>query len=150
MGNYFELSVANFVMDTGRALPDYTLVPFLASDRISGDDPSSDPPQCYSAEARVIAQRLDLLGFSIAAARAMLPTSLSRLSTQPQLCPPSLAGADSFEQWLEAVRLILDHYRVHDYDAFDELDDERVRFLTAYSEEHILGFPRQSPELGEH
>ena len=100
MGSYYELSIAHFVMDTGKAhLPEYVMVPFQRGDKSPReytsplDGEREQQKHIYRADMETIGRRLDLLGFSLPAARRAYTRGLARVSSDERAgWPERLAG----------------------------------------------------------
>ncbi|MDI1444863.1 HEPN/Toprim-associated domain-containing protein [Polyangium sp. 6x1] len=148
MGSYYELSVANFVMDVGKAyLPGYVFIPFRREDRVSPVYPNEEAPHVYRSNASTIARRLDLLGFSLPSARRAYEWGISRLQEwEREKWPKQLIQPGGFAAWVEAMRVAVDFARRLDHISPTDIDDERLQFMLAW-EEHMFGFPSGEPLL---
>src|SRR6185437_3591238 len=110
MGCYYELSVAQFVVDVGHFLPEHAMVPFEPADRREKVDAEGEPRRhIYVTRADVTARRLDLLGFSLASARAAFGAGFGRLKeSEAKEWPEELRGDGGFDAWLGHMRTASD------------------------------------------
>jgi hypothetical protein len=154
MGSYYELSIAHFVMDTGKAhLPEYVMIPFRREDNSPrGYDSPLDGEReqrqhVYRADAETIGRRLDLLGFSLPTARRAYTRGLARVSSEERAgWPERLAGPNGFDEWLDAMKSAINAARRLEHVIAHETTDQRLTFMLSW-DDHMLGFPLGQPEL---
>ena len=155
MGSYYELSVAQFVVDLGKNyLAEHVMVPFQPADRLEKLDAEGEPRQhVYVTRADVAARRLDLLGFSLSAARAAFQAGFGRLDeSEIEEWPAELHGENGFETWLRHMRTAIDAGRRREHLTPETANDACLKFMLDWTElnttyAHMFGFPNGDPHL---
>jgi hypothetical protein len=155
MGSYYELSVAQFVVDLGKGyLADHAMVAFQPGDRREKRDADGElRKHIYVTRAEVAARRLDLLGFSLASARAAFLAGFGRLEeTDLAQWPGELRGEGGFDTWLRHMRTAIDAGRRLEHIEPDTTDDASLKFILGWAGlpmtyAHMFGFPNGDPLL---
>jgi hypothetical protein len=155
VGCYYELSVAQFVVDLGKNyLAEHVMVPFQPADRRERLDAEGEPRQhVYVTRAEVAARRLDLVGFSLSSAKAAYLAGFGRLEEfEIEEWPDELRGENGFEIWLRHMRTAINAARGLEHITADTTDDACLKLIlgwgqlqTTYS--HMFGFPNGDPLL---
>jgi hypothetical protein len=155
MGCYYELSVAQFVVDLGKGyLAEHVMVPFQPADRRERLDAEGEPRHhVYVTRAEVAARRLDLLGFSLSSAKAAFLAGFGGLEkSELKEWPDELRGDGGFETWLRHIRTAIDAARRLEHIEADTTDDACLKFILGWAGlnmtyEHMFGFPNGDPRL---
>lgn len=147
MGSYYELVIGHFLADTAKAsLPEYAMMPFRPDDRVKAKS-EEERPHIYKSDVTTVGRRLDLLGFSVPAARRAFEKGVGRLDDeQRESWPDELLAPDGFDAWLDAMKIAVDAARRLEHVEASETTDERLRFMLRW-EEHMFGFPFGAPEV---
>lgn len=152
VGSFYELSLANLVIDLGKNhLAQHAMLPFQPADRQGKqDDQGNVRHHVYVTSKEIAARRLDLLGYTMPAARAAFNGGLQSLDEWEQAqWPPELRADNGFEAWLAGMKTGLDATRGLQAAATnggcpkfmfnrDELNSPRA---------HMFGFPHGDPPL---
>jgi hypothetical protein len=141
MGDSFELTLDHFLIEGAELqLPDFVMVPFERQDRRSPSAAGEAPAHIYEVAVETAATRLDILGFSLPAARRAFERGRHRLR-EPERSgwPAALLGPRGFDEWLDAMRTALDAARRGEYFFADTTDDARLRVLLN-RKDHLYGF----------
>lgn len=155
MGCYYELSVAQFVVDLGKNhLAEHVMVPFQPSDQRERLDAEGEPRQhVYVTRAEVAARRLNLLGFSLSSAKAAFVAGFGRLEEfEIKEWPDELRGENGFEEWLRHMHTAIDAARRLEHITPETANDASLKFMLGWEElnftyAHIFGFPNGDPHL---
>lgn len=155
VGSFYELSLANFVIDLGKNyLAEHAMVPFQPTDRQEKQDEQGNVRHhVYVTSKEVAARRLDLLGYTMPAARAAFNGGLQSLDDWEQdQWPPELRADSGFEAWLARMKTGLDAARVLQHIEAGATQDECLKFMLNWHElnssyAHMFGFPHGDPHL---